>query len=40
MSKPYDFEADPPTPKQRAVRGLPGIEPGTVGLEVRCIMSR
>ena len=21
MSKPYDFEADPPTPRQRAVRG-------------------
>ena len=21
MSKPYDFESDPPTPKQRAVRG-------------------
>ena len=21
MSTPYDFEADPPTPRQRAVRG-------------------
>ncbi len=29
MSKPYDFESDPPTPKQRAVRttvqGLVGM---------------